>query len=119
MKRHVLIILLCAVMLLAACTETPSPATEAPRTAAPISPPLDEPTPSLSPAEDPIGEHPLITIESYAEYLAYLATADLPATFVPYETISALGEFDHFVCLSDGRIGDYSHYMYTLVDERM
>ena len=152
MKQHILIILLCAVMLLAACAESATPATEAPRAGAPasptqapplppankpVTPPVEEPVtppvedtapmvppvedpvtpPVAPPVEDPIGEHPLITIESYDEYLVYLATADLPATFVPYETISALGEFDHFVCLSNGRIGDYSHYMYTLVDE--
>ena len=140
MKQHILIILLCAVMLLAACAESATPATEAPRADAPtsptqaptlppankpvtpsveepVTPPVEDTAPMVPPVEDPTGEHPLITIESYDEYLVYLATADLPATFVPYETISALGEFDHFVCLSNGRIGDYSHYMYTLVDE--
>jgi hypothetical protein len=166
MKQHILIILLCAVMLLAACAKSAGSATDAPRAGAPTSPtqaptlppankpvtppvedpqpadppveqpvetpepvvppvetpppaepPIEQPHPVDPPVEDPIGEHPLITIESYDEYLVYLATADLPATFVPYETISALGEFDHFVCLSNGRIGDYSHYMYTLVDE--
>lgn len=97
--------------------ETPEPVVPPVETPPPAEPPIEQPHPVDPPAEDPIGEHPLITIESYDEYLVYLATADLPATFVPYETISALGEFDHFVCLSNGRIGDYSHYMYTLVDE--
>ena len=166
MKRNVLSLLLCAAMLLSACTAEVPSATEAPQTVGPTSPAAEEPTPSAPTAQEPVaspeeepeplvpptenaepveppveapkpveppveapepveppveapepGETPVTTLENYDEYLAYLATADLPTTFVPYEAIAALGEFHHFVCLSDDRYGDYSHYMYTLVDE--
>ena len=87
----------------------------------PIIPPVEQPDPIIPPVEQPvdpgIGETPAHTIESYEDYCAYLQTADLPAEFVPYETISPLGEFHHIVFLSGGHLlSDYSHYMYTLVD---
>ena len=211
MKRTGLIFLLCAVMLLAACKEGVTPATEAPRTAAPttpsspvatdptpskpsieeltpmlppaealtpvlppvempapgeppigdgepgvppvdapgeppigeivpVEPPVEVPAPGIPPVEIPVpgeppveaptpgepvigegepgyGETPTLTFETYEEYCSYLQTADLPAEFVPYEAIAPLGEFHHFVCLSVAQWGDYSHYMYTLVDD--
>lgn len=63
------------------------------------------------------GEVPLLTLETYDEYLNFIGSAELPAEFVAYEEISNLGEFQSFVCLSESRINDYSSCMYTLFDE--
>lgn len=63
------------------------------------------------------GEVPLLTLETYDEYLNFIGNAELPAEFVAYEDISNLGEFQSFVCLSESRINDYSSCMYTLFDE--
>ena len=63
------------------------------------------------------GEAPLLTLETYDEYLNFIGNAELPAEFVAYEDISNLGEFKSFVCLSESRINDYSSCMYTLFDE--
>ena len=63
------------------------------------------------------GETPNVTIETYSEYLSYLSASKLPEEFVTYSSISQFGTFKRFVCLSDSRYGDYSHYMYKLVDE--
>lgn len=76
-----------------------------------------------SPGNDPgsydgsTGEVPLLTLETYDEYLNFIDNAELPAEFVAYEEISHLGEFKSFVCLSDARINDHSSCMYTLFDE--
>ena len=198
MKQHILIILLCAVMLLAACAKSTGSATDAPRAGAPtsptqaptlppankpvtppvedpvtppveepVTPPVEEPVtppenypvtlpdeypvtppveePVTPPVEEPvtppeeepvtppenypvtlpleqpiepgIGELPSLIFETYEEYCNYVQNADLPAEFVPYEAISPLGQFDHFVFLSSAHYGDYSHYMYTVIDE--
>lgn len=63
------------------------------------------------------GEVPTFTIESYGEYLEFIAHAELPSDFVPYEAIANLGEFKSFVCLSDVRDNDFSSCMYSLFDE--
>ena len=77
-----------------------------------------DPQPIDPSVEDPMpGESPTPSYESYEEYLEFVSTAELPAEFVFYRDIAPLGEFHHFVCLSGGYLGDYSHYMYTLVDE--
>lgn len=63
------------------------------------------------------GERPLLTLDTYDEYLDFIGSAELPAEFVEYEDISYLGEFQSFICLSEARINDYSSCMYTLFDE--
>lgn len=63
------------------------------------------------------GEVPLLTLETYDEYLDFIGNAELPAEFVTYEEISHLGEFQSFVCLSEARVNDFSSCMYTLFDE--
>lgn len=63
------------------------------------------------------GEVPLLTLETYDEYLNFIGIAELPAEFVAYEDISYLGEFQSFVCLSEARVNDFSSCMYTLFDE--
>ena len=63
------------------------------------------------------GERPLLTLDTYDEYLDFIGSAELPAEFVAYEDISYLGEFQSFICLSESRINDYSSCMYTLFDE--
>ena len=63
------------------------------------------------------GEVPLLTLETYDEYLNFIGSAELPAEFVLYEDISHLGEFRSFVCLSEVRVNDFSSCMYTLIDE--
>ena len=173
MKRICLILLLSLALLLVACTEETTPATENPETTTPSttdhqpmtlpadqliqqdepmtlpsdqlipeidsteppaedSKPTDDPQPIEPPAEDskptddpqPIEppadiyvDYGLLTIENYDEYLSFLKNTVLPTTFVPYETVSVLGAFDSFVCLSDAKVGNYSHYIYNMVDE--
>lgn len=63
------------------------------------------------------GEVPLLTLETYDEYLNFIGSAELPAEFVAYEEISNLGEFQLFVCLSEARLNNFSSCMYTLFDE--
>ena len=60
------------------------------------------------------GEVPLLTLETYDEYLNFIDNAELPAEFVAYEEISHLGEFKSFVCLSEARLNNFSSCMYTL-----
>ena len=112
----------------AAPAEDPEPVTPPVEEPEPVTPPVEELEPATPPVEEsepmePSVEDPPLTgeeiatpyMETYGDYLAWLDSTDLPAAFVPYEAISALGEFQHFVCLSG--YGDYSHYMYSLVDE--
>ena len=63
------------------------------------------------------GERPLLTLDTYDEYLDFIGSAELPAEFVEYEDISYLGEFQSFICLSEARVNDFSSCMYTLFDE--
>lgn len=63
------------------------------------------------------GEVPLLTLETYDDYIKFIGKAELPAEFVMYEEISHLGEFKSFVCLSESRINDFSSCMYNLFDE--
>ena len=41
----------------------------------------------------------------------------LPSDFIPYEKLSALGEFEVLVFLCEARQGDYSRYFYSFRDE--
>lgn len=61
-------------------------------------------------------ERPLLTIESVEEYTKILNTEKMPNDFVKYESISKLGAFRSLVFLSNTAGGDYSSYMYNLVD---
>ena len=63
------------------------------------------------------GERPLLTLDTYDEYLDFIGNAELPAEFVLYEDISYLGEFQSFICLSEARVNDFSSCMYNLFDE--
>lgn len=63
------------------------------------------------------GEFPLLTIESYDAYMAFIEKSELPHDFVQYESIAQFGEFKSFVCLSDARNNDFSSCMYSLVDD--
>ena len=74
-------------------------------------PPIDDPVDETS------GDVPLVTMSDKAAYADFVATTDLPAEFVTYEQLSALGSFSGLVILSDGRYGDFSEYMYKFVDE--
>ena len=60
---------------------------------------------------------PSYRIDSYEEYVKFVGVADLPEKFVEYKAISQFGKFVSFVRLSNEYEGDYSHYMYELVDE--
>ncbi len=62
------------------------------------------------------GETSNLTIESMREYNKMLKSTKLPTNFVEYSQISQLGEFESVVFLSDTSSGDYSSYMYNLVD---
>jgi hypothetical protein len=60
---------------------------------------------------------PLVMTESYQAYQEFIKAYTLPNNFVYYDHIKSFGAFKDFVCLSDARYGDYSHYMYTLIDD--
>lgn len=62
------------------------------------------------------GERPILTFESENEYKKFLNLAELPADFVSYDEIVAIGAFKGVVFLSDAYANDYSSYMYSLVD---
>lgn len=57
------------------------------------------------------------TMENYEEYLSGIALFDLPQSFVYYDSVRQFGDFHSFVYLSNIQSGDYSHYMYTFIDE--
>ncbi|MBE6668328.1 MAG: hypothetical protein E7607_08490 [Ruminococcaceae bacterium] len=58
----------------------------------------------------------LLTIESEAEYTDFLNSNEMPADFVSYDKIEAIGTFYGLVFLSDAYRNDYSSYMYSLID---
>lgn len=62
------------------------------------------------------GERPLLTLESIKEYQELINSGKLPSTFVQHEKISQIGDFKSLVFLSDALAGEYSSYMYNLVD---
>jgi hypothetical protein len=69
--------------------EEPEPLVPPTENAEPVEPPVEAPEPVEPPVEAPEpGETPVTTLENYDEYLAYLATADLPTTFVPFEPLA-------------------------------
>ena len=63
------------------------------------------------------GETQLLTINLYPNYLSFVEETELPDTFVQYDNIKQFGSFCQFICLSNAKIGDYSHYMYVLKDD--
>lgn len=60
-----------------------------------------------------------ISIFSYSEYCKFLKNTELPDSFVTYEQIKELGEFEGIVFLpKDTHVSDtFNRYMYSLVDE--
>lgn len=110
------LLILCVCMLLAACTKSD---------AGTLSPSSSQTTTATSKhAESNVGdavlpdvEIPLLTITSYSEYTSFIETANTPDIFVQYNSIKQFGSFVRFVCMSDSRYGDYSHYLYTLNDK--
>ena len=62
------------------------------------------------------GERPLLTFETENEYMKFLNLVEMPANFVSYDEIVAIGAFNGLVFLSDAYTNDYSSYMYSLVD---
>ena len=58
----------------------------------------------------------MLTIESVPEYTQLLNSGKLPADFVAYDKIDAIGAFESFIVLSDAYNSDYSSCMYGLVD---
>lgn len=63
------------------------------------------------------GSRPMLTIESMEEYNKFLETMPDVDGFVTYDMIKEIGTFKHFVCLSDSRFNDYSHYTYGITDD--
>ena len=63
-----------------------------------------------------VGEVPLTTIEDYREYLEF-EKSTLPAEVIRYKSFEHIGEFSSFVILSGGQNGDYSQYMYRVIDK--
>ena len=62
------------------------------------------------------GERPLLTLDSENEYIEFLSSGEMPADFVSYDKIEAIGAFYGLVFLSDAYRNDYSSYMYSLID---
>ena len=65
---------------------------------------------------DSIIDYQLLTLSSEDEYNEFLNSNELPADFVPYDKINAIGDFEGLVILSNAYSNDYSSYMYSLVD---
>ena len=82
---------------------------------------------SVAPAEDqpqdaptePSVEMPSITISDEAEYLAFIASAELPPDFVPYEHLSGLGTFQSFYTAASGAIDQYMYTLHDAHDDRL
>lgn len=66
--------------------------------------------------ETPDIERPLLSLWTENEYTEFLDSTDLPDDFVSYAKIESIGDFSALVFLSDAYRGDYSSYMYSLVD---
>ena len=62
------------------------------------------------------GDRPLLTLEFEDAYTEFINSTELPADFVSYDEIAAIGAFRGLVILSDAYTNDYSSYLYTLVD---
>ena len=63
------------------------------------------------------GDEPLLGFYNISSYTKFVSKTDLPEDFVHYDDIKALGEFKEVVFLCDAENGDFSHYMYSLVDK--
>lgn len=127
----IVILVLCFCVFLTAC-DTRKPGKKADESTAPIessAPTINEtennnqvsnpttiPAPSQG-SDSSEGEVPCLDANSYEEYLKIIKTVQLPEDFVSYSDISQLGVFKYFVFISDAFIGNYSNYMYTLIDE--
>jgi hypothetical protein len=112
---NILLILICVALFFAACNKQNDVEISISDTSSSIT--VTTPTDATVDAiVTPNVEEPLLTIESYSEYVSFLEYTDLPDQFVSYDMIAQFGAFDSFVCLTDARYGDYSSYMYNLVD---
>ena len=61
-------------------------------------------------------EHSLLTLETINDYNKFINSEKLPSNFVSYDKIDDMGQFVSLVFLSDTQKGDYSSYMYNIVD---
>ncbi len=59
----------------------------------------------------------VFTVDSYYDYLKFINSTKLPDGFIYYNDICILGEFVDFICMSDTKSGDFSHYLYTVKDK--
>jgi len=59
----------------------------------------------------------VFTVDSYYEYLKFINSTELPDDFIYYNDICILGEFVDFICMSDIKNGDFSHYLYSVKDK--
>ncbi len=66
--------------------------------------------------DQPMGELPLLTLSSFEDYSKFIRSTELPDNFIYYDTLSDLGVFEGFVCMTDARYGDYSHCLYSVID---
>lgn len=63
------------------------------------------------------GDEPLLGFYDISSYEKFIVQTDLPEDFVRYDNIKALGEFKGIVFLCDTEDGDFSYYMYSLIDK--
>ena len=111
MKKHIfLIILLCLAVILCSCNKEYKDH----ETSTTVNSSQDEN--HISIVMPGCVEKPLLTIVSIEDYNKLINTQKIPTTFVRLESIEQLGEFVSLVFLSDAYAGDFSSYMYTLVD---
>lgn len=105
MKKSITVLALTIALLLccAACSQQPA-ATEPPLT-------------HTAEVSSPSGTEELLSIliEDYDEYLDFIASNPFPDDFIDYESLSAIGEFKHFVC-HHPMYGMNEQYFYELMD---
>lgn len=68
-------------------------------------------------ANEGSGEARFLSIQSYEEYLDFIASDEIPNDFITYEMISYMGEFESLTIRSYYYLSDFSAYHYNLVDD--
>lgn len=117
MKNKLITILLLCSLCLAICACNINTPNEVDRNDTTKSDTTETPSNNLpNETEAPDIEMMSLFFYSEDEYTKFLNSNKLPAEFVSYDKIDAMGAFTGLVFLSDAYRNDYSWYMYTLVD---
>ncbi len=115
MKKTVLhVLLLILILFMISCNSSQTPPTEdtSPDTAGTAAPEETDPQGDFE------AELPNITIETYQGYQSFIVEGKLPANFIAYEQVSALGKFDSFVYQEWGNIHEYFYNLRDAVGKQ-